>query len=263
MNPLTALYDRCVEGIKARGDAMKIAGCPRVSDLCSPIVDFSGVPPDILQRAADRGTRVHRYIEDWFGGIEAIMDEDIVPYIRSFGTWVTEQRSHGWTIFNSEVPLGYEDDAIQLRGTADLVMGRVIGDYESGPTLNVKVVDFKTSARPSASHRLQMLFYGAIVRDAFERLSHNEGYPNSIQIDLPQLVYLNRDGEAPLVKTPHTDDSPTAYALLTIHCFQWATDRHYRAKLTEGHAAEFDKPVKLSTLIPASQPDTKLKMESA
>lgn len=59
-----------------------------VTQALSPFSDFSNVPPHVLEAAAERGTKIHRYIAArlmnlWVPQMEA----NIQPYFDSFMSW--------------------------------------------------------------------------------------------------------------------------------------------------------------------------------
>lgn len=71
----------------------------RVTQILSPWVDFSFIDPQVLQNAADRGTRVHAYCYEYADLLELhacdmfdfhSVDEDCKPYVESFALWFND-----------------------------------------------------------------------------------------------------------------------------------------------------------------------------
>ena len=61
----------------------------RVTEILSPWSDFSMIRPDVLKRAADRGTRAHNFCAAYATGvfIPGKVDEDCQGYLDSFKRW--------------------------------------------------------------------------------------------------------------------------------------------------------------------------------
>ena len=59
-----------------------------MSSVLGIFSDFDGIPPKILNNAADRGTRVHDYCSRYaLGGTILSIDDDCKPYFKSFTKW--------------------------------------------------------------------------------------------------------------------------------------------------------------------------------
>lgn len=63
---------------------------PSVTKILAPLHDFSGIPPGVLQHAADRGKAVHRAIElDCADNLEEeSLHPEIVPYFHAWRAFV-------------------------------------------------------------------------------------------------------------------------------------------------------------------------------
>ena len=240
---------------------MQIAGIPRVSDILQPIVNYSRVPADVLEKARDRGTRCASLVEDWAGGMNPLPDDDLIPYMESFLAFTETDEYRGWRNIH-ELKLGYSGEDGELRGTTDLLQFRPFsvkpppavdsGAWDQwGGAIEGRIIDFKTTYSPRPSHRIQVVLYSAMVE--YMLREHKERFSKVIIKD-PLIVYLQRDGSPPKaprsIKGPRPGDLQGAKSLLWIHKFRWQTDSQYRNDLTQSHSYEFDAEVPMSNLIP-------------
>jgi hypothetical protein len=90
-----------------RADGVRVPGVGTVLRLAG-LVDLSAIPPDILARAAAKGSAVHRYIEMMFDGGGGL-DADSVPvelrgFLASFWRFLD---TTGFMVEGVEVPLVY------------------------------------------------------------------------------------------------------------------------------------------------------------
>lgn len=120
-----------------------------MTTVLSPFNDFSGVPPDVLEHAKQRGTLVHRFCHAYALGFPILEDvpSDAFGFFYSFrtwfDTWVTEVRG-------AEVEL--TDPVLGFIGHLDLIC-RIRGDSEDA------VVDYKTPANYAKTWGGQMAAY--------------------------------------------------------------------------------------------------------
>jgi hypothetical protein len=118
-----------------------------VTKVLSPFVDFSMIPPDVLDFASERGTLVHRYCETIARGIPAMgIPEYCAGYVRSFQRWFDEYVLK--VIFVEHEMI---DDGFGYLGHVDLVC--VLKD------LRAVVVDLKTPLAESPTWRAQLAAY--------------------------------------------------------------------------------------------------------
>jgi hypothetical protein len=110
-------------------------GYVRVTDVLKTYVSFDKIDPAGLKKAADRGTRVHKYCELYTQNllIEKV-DEDCKPYVESFIQWFDAMVEELWV---SEIRLSCPKYLIT--GKLDMVV-TIKGDQH--PT----IVDLKTPA---------------------------------------------------------------------------------------------------------------------
>ncbi len=143
----------------------------RVTNILFPLSGLKNIPAEILERAANRGTRVHNIVEALCADIGVLdVDEDIQGYIESFEKWEPKKFL--------EKPDRFFDDDHLITGEAD-------GLYAEGDDLIL--FDIKTPVKPSNTWLLQLSAYAYLAR-----LS---GYP----ITVIEVVRLNKDGKAPEV----------------------------------------------------------------
>jgi len=121
---------------------------PSVTQIISPFADFSKIPPDTLQAAADRGTRVHDvclnfYARGFFTAVEPEIQGYYQSFIRWFGLMVDE-------VVLVETRL--VDPGFMYSGQIDLLaISKDQGD--------LILVDLKTPMALSKSWRLQLAGY--------------------------------------------------------------------------------------------------------
>ncbi len=63
-------------------------GWPSVTQVLSVYADFSGIRPDVLERAAERGTKVHEICSSIAQGLfPGLIPVDLAGYVESFRKW--------------------------------------------------------------------------------------------------------------------------------------------------------------------------------
>lgn len=118
---------------------------PSVTQIMRPmsLMLYEGVPPDVMQAAADRGTRAHEQVSNYirFGLMEP--DEDTQPYLDAFLAFDADYRPR-W--IGSEYRTFHR--TLMYAGTLDL-----IGYIEPDDGRGVDVVDIKCTAQ---FHRIML-----------------------------------------------------------------------------------------------------------
>jgi hypothetical protein len=109
----------------------------RVSDVLSPFVDFSAIPPEVLQRKAALGTRVHNAINQDIQGDFPVVGLQDQGYFQSFERW----RSALNPVFLTTEKRMYCDEKM-LTGCIDALIKLEGHDQHI-------LVDWKTSAAES------------------------------------------------------------------------------------------------------------------
>ncbi len=126
---------------------------PSVTTVLSPWSDFTKVPPDVLTRAAERGTRVHLACSNYVSGFMVPnMTADEQPYFNSFKRWFDATVDE--TI---SVEQEYRCDIHKFIGHPDIVCV-LKGDSR------ICVVDLKTPRTTSPSWRLQLAAYAWLTK---------------------------------------------------------------------------------------------------
>jgi ATP-dependent exoDNAse (exonuclease V) beta subunit len=144
----------------------------RVSEILSPFSGLKNIPPEILQNAANRGTKVHEICDSLINDIGVLnLDENVAGYIQSFEQWLPGKKF-------LDKPERFFCDELMITGEID-------GIYHSADGL--VLVDFKTPAKKSSTWNLQLSAYAYLCGKA--------GY----KIDFLEVVRLDKTGKAPEV----------------------------------------------------------------
>ncbi len=168
---------------------------PSVTGILKPLVDYSGIKPDVLARAAALGTLVHQTTELYDLGTldEDDLDPILVPYL------------NGWKRFREEV--GFVPDTIEKRmyhplgycGTSD----------RTGAIRGVKsVVDIK-----------KMMTLGPVIGPqlaAYKEMHNLEG----AGIEKRFALGLRPDGTYRLQEFTDPTDLPCFMGLLAVHTWR-------------------------------------------
>lgn len=161
------------------------------------ITDYSSVPPDILARAAARGTAVHDAIElieqddlDW-----STVDERIRPYLSAFLDYQRDPDNLR-KVEAQEVNVYYDSAVLEYAGRCDALIRvahgrRLVEEYKT------------TSACPFRSASIQLAGY----RLALEQ--------SGVEIDGGRTVWLRKDGTYRTDEPDIGDDSAAMAAWLS------------------------------------------------
>ncbi len=151
-------------------------GYARVTEVLAPYISFDRIDPDVLEKAKERGTRVHKYCELYVQNllIEKV-DEECKPYVDSFIQWFDVMVKEVWV---SEMRLSCSNYLIS--GKLDLIV-TLKGDTTE------TLIDIKTPQQASQSWQLQTAAYRYLMRV-------------SQGIDIPRRVCLILDREGKLPK---------------------------------------------------------------
>lgn len=128
-------------------------GYARVTEVLEPYTSFDGIDAAVLKKAADRGTRVHKYCELYVQNllIEKV-DDECKPYVDSFIQWFDSMVKEVWV---SEMRLSCSKYLIS--GKLDLIV-TLKGDTTE------TLVDLKTPQQASQSWQLQTAAYRYLMR---------------------------------------------------------------------------------------------------
>ena len=126
---------------------------PSVTTVLKPLVDFGGIPAQVLALKADLGTRVHTACEFWDDDDldDASLDADVRPYLDA---WVKFKRDTGSVVLLNEQRV--MEPMLGFAGTLDRVM-----TVQGRKTL----LDIKTGAQISAAAGPQTAAYFRALGD--------------------------------------------------------------------------------------------------
>lgn len=181
---------------------------PRVTEILRPYTEYSSVPTDILQRAAERGTSVHAICAGLAKGAwipDGMIKQEYFGYVQSYRRWA-EAQCKAFPI----VEMRMQDETLGYTGQIDLVAK--MHDDE------LYLVDLKTSARPQKTYPIQMA--------AYRNLLQGEG----IHVKAALLVYLQRDGEFPEIDMHEDLSREFTVFQNALHCWQYFNQRKINAR---------------------------------
>jgi hypothetical protein len=159
-------------------------GFIRISDIASAFAGYGKVPQNVLNYAADRGSKAHQIIVDLMNDIvvkeERYMfcGKSIRPYLDSWEKFMD-------TIHIDKIELQEErlyDEDLMTTGQPDLV---AVIDGER------VLIDWKATSQVGAHWEIQAAGYYELLR------------ANGWTLNRMIFVKLDKDGEAPIVKTYH------------------------------------------------------------
>ena len=167
----------------------------RVTSVLYPFSNLQHINPEILARAAARGTKVHKICEAIVKGLGEIgVDEETWGYIESFKKW--------WETDIQVVMIEkrFWNDALRLTGQVDFIINTPEG---------LAVVDIKTSSRPSKTWQAQ--------GNAYAYLASKAGH------DIRKIffLHLNKHGKKPkLIEYPVDHSFFLAIFRTFLHFYQ-------------------------------------------
>jgi hypothetical protein len=167
----------------------------RVTSILYPFSGLEKIDAEIVARAADRGTKVHKICEGIIQGFgELDVDDETRPYVESFKQWWEK----GQEVIAIEER--FWDDELHITGQLDLIIKTSEG---------LAIVDLKTSSKPSPTWEAQGSAYAYLAKKA--------GY------DIQKIYFLHllRTGkEARIYEYPIDDSFFFAIYRVWKHFFQ-------------------------------------------
>lgn len=157
-----------------------LEGYIRVTSVLYPFSGMDKINPEILQNAANRGTRVHNICEAIMQGFgEFDIDEVTAPYVESFKKW--------WELGHDihSIETRFFDEDLKITGQADLIL-----NSENGLT----IIDLKTSYQPSKTWKAQGCAYAYLAKKS------------GLNIQKIQFLHLLKSGKAAKVYEYDVDD---------------------------------------------------------
>jgi len=150
---------------------------PRVTSILGPFADFSMVPPDVLEAAAQRGTEVHDACASYALGFWKPVPEEQAGYLQSFRSWFDR--------YVVDV-LAVEEEVVSPKwgylGHVDLI-ARIEGVR---PKPTVCVIDLKTPFSESLSWHAQTQAYVEASREKYG-------------VEIGGALRLRKDGSLPVM----------------------------------------------------------------
>lgn len=168
---------------------------------------YSNVNQFNLDRAADRGSKVHKAIESIIRYGDCEISDDFAPYVQAFIKWFKDRKIKKDDILDIEK--AYAHDKLLYAGTMDLVV-KIDGV--------VTLVDYKTSC--AAQKRL----WGASENGY--RILRDHNHPDT-PIQRILILHLKNDGTYKEIDLP-IDDS-AFMACLTLHNLMKSTRKKKEA----------------------------------
>jgi hypothetical protein len=163
-----------------------IMDMPRVTSILSPYQDFSGIPPETLAAAAERGTNLHKACAAYALGLYYPVSGDIAGFYESFKAW-----------FNNYVVevLAVEEEVIhpawRYVGHVDLI-AKVAGIR---PNQAVAVIDYKSPAVASRGWNCQVAAYLEASKDKY-----GAEIAGALQLkkdgSLPRMIWIENPAQA-------------------------------------------------------------------
>lgn len=153
----------------------------RVTSILYPFSGLDKIKPEVVKKAADRGTKVHKICEGIISGFgEFDVDEETRLYVESFKLWWNE----GHKVV--EMEKRFYDDQKRITGQCDLIL-----DTPKG----LCIADLKTSYKQSKTWPVQGSAYAMLARQA----GHD--------IKFIQFIHLSRLGKYPTIYEYPVDES--------------------------------------------------------
>jgi hypothetical protein len=178
----------------------------RVTEVLYPFSGLQGIDKDVLERAAKRGTRVHKICESIVEGLgEWGVDDEVAGYVDSFKKW--------WATGHKVVLMEkrFFCDDLGITGQVDLIIETPTG---------LSIVDLKTPAKPSKTWPLQGSAYAYMARKAGYDIKHI------------QFLQLSKYGRNPLLYE-YEDQFGLFQKCLDVF-------NHFFRRKTHGTADQFD-----------------------
>lgn len=167
----------------------------RVTSILYPLSGLDKIDSQIIARAGERGTKVHKICEGIIEGIgEHGVDEETQGYVESFKKW--------WSIGHNVVSMEqrFWDDDLKVTGQVDLILQTDDG---------LAIVDLKTSYKPSKTWPAQGAAYAYLAK--------------KFGLDVKKIffLHLSKHGKEPKIyEYPVDDNFFLSIWRVYIHFFQ-------------------------------------------
>jgi hypothetical protein len=172
---------------------------PSVTTVLSLFSDFSMISPDVLERAAERGSRVHAACAAHANGLwaDCFLHQEDKGFFKSFLDWSSQAVSEFHIIENelTDPKLGY-------MGHPDAII-KMSGDNE------LTVIDYKTPATISKTWLPQIAAYAHLAR------------VNGVDVQRGLVVRLRKDGGRAIATQVDIDGEPWAAFLNALGAYRY------------------------------------------
>lgn len=153
----------------------------RVTTILKPFSGLDKIDEEVLKKAGNRGTKVHKICEGIMLGLgELGVDAETRGYIESFKKWWT--RGHKIVTMEER----FYDDDLEVSGQVDMIL-----QTEEG----LVIADLKTNSRPSQTWEAQGCAYAYLAKKA----GHD--------IKGIHFIHLSKTGREAMVYKFKVDDS--------------------------------------------------------
>lgn len=104
---------------------------PNITTIMKPLYDYSKVPPDILEAAAEYGKNVHKTIQLWLNDEldEDKLDENLVMPLEGFKSWFDKHWKEFGALLEVETPM--INERLWFAGTPDLVFENAVVEIKT------------------------------------------------------------------------------------------------------------------------------------
>jgi hypothetical protein len=172
---------------------------PSVTTILSPFTDFSGIRPDVLAAAAERGNRVHAACAVHARGLwaDCFLRQEDKGFFKSFLGWtdraVMEFKAIEIELINTKLGyMGHPDAIVRMKGDSRLT-----------------VIDYKTPMSASKTWLPQIAAYAHLAKEG--------GY----DIKRGLAVRLRKSGGSPILTQVDIDGEPWAAFLNALGAYRY------------------------------------------
>lgn len=172
----------------------------RVTEILSPFTGVEFVPAHILDRASERGSAVHKYIEEYLSGFPYPLDQELQLYTDSFHKF-WDGYKHNFDGMEIKLEQRFYCDKLEITGMMDFVAIDGKRTY---------ILDWKTSSTVRKSWSLQ----GA----AYKYLLEENGYSD---VDDMIFVHLKKGGKKATLHKPGNHEENLNIFLKCLELHKW------------------------------------------
>lgn len=101
-------------------------------------IDYKEIDPQIIKRAGERGTKVHKAIEDYTNWLDYELEIEYEPYMQSFKKALQEEK---FELIKAEFKLTNNEICGTIDNMSQLGDKRIIIDYKTTATIHKKLLE--------------------------------------------------------------------------------------------------------------------------